>query len=125
MSDDEAEVDVASILARLNANVGHEEEGDDSDNVPVNTDQEENQEEGTSLQNTGTDAIETQDTTIKKELVPKKDNKISEVYNVRDYAEEEADKKKRDVLAEHADTINLVIIIMSTLVKNLVTCYYE
>ena len=112
MSDDE-EVDVQSILARLNpAPPSDSDEEEEKETVPATEDtsnaaQTESPEKLQSPKKQLTE-INTQDTVAKAEALLKKEQKGSEVFVVREHADEEHEKKKRDILAEHADNVNTV-----------------
>ncbi len=117
MSDDE-DVDVQSILARLNAGGGDDDDSEEEETVPATqdtTEQSENAEKPKSPEKQIVE-INTQDTVAKAEALLKKEQKGSEVYVVREQAEDEHEKKKRDILAEHADNVNIVNFSMENLI---------
>jgi len=114
MSDDE-DVDVQSILARLNAAPDSDEEEEEEVTVPAtgnNTDAQPEEEKPKSPEKQIAE-VNTKDTVAKAEALLKKEQKGSEVFVVREQADEEHEKKKRDILAEHADHVNLSPAIMS------------
>lgn len=116
MSDDE-DVDVQSILARLNAG-GGDDDDEEEETVPATEDTTEQSEEKPKSPEKPIVEINTQDTVAKAEALLKKEQKGSEVYVVRDQAEDEHEKKKRDILAEHADNVNTVNFVKKNLVFN-------
>ena len=117
MSDDE-DVDVQSILARLNAGGGADDEEEETVPAPEDTTEQSESTEKPKSPEKPIVEINTQDTVAKAEALLKKEQKGSEVYVVRDQAEDEHEKKKRDILAEHADNVNIVNFVMKKRVFN-------
>jgi len=112
MSDDEPDVDVASILARLNAGPNLASEDIDQETAITSNGLGGTQDESIISTSATTNNTESRKQAGKKEPSLRKDVKLPEVYSVRDDPEEE-NENKRDILAEHADTVNLSPAIMS------------
>ena len=107
MADDEAEVDVLEILARLNAENNDLKENDDAE-ITENIDSENIHNEPLNDTNEAIQTTDSQQIVKQNDSLLKKGFKSSGVHMVRESADEQLEQKKRDILAEHADNISAV-----------------
>jgi len=102
MADDGEDIDVADLLARINANLSPDGDESSQDNI-----EEKDQDDIKDEKNITEGSEEVQKSDVNKET------KANEFYIVRDKPEEDPKRTERDKLAEHADNINLVRVISS------------